>query len=208
MNTAARVLVIDDHVFVREGIKSILIEPKFICIGEAATKAEGFAQIAHHNPDLIIVDINLPDGSGLEIVSWARSLSASMGIVVLTLSEKDEFLLAAMQAGASGYVLKSAPLSDLRAALESALLAPNSFLARGITQALGAKNIGAQLSNRELQVLQALSNGDSNSEIAAQLFLSEATIKSHLASLYRKLGASNRTQAVRKAITAGLIGEK
>lgn len=208
MNFPATVLIIDDHASVREGIKSILTNDKFQLVGEAASKAEGFAQIAHHNPDVIIVDINLPDGSGLEIVSWARSLSQGMGIVVLTLSERDEFLLAAMQSGASAYVLKSAPLSDLRAALESSLLAPNSFLARGISQALSQRKNASKLSSRELQIIQLLADGRPNSIIAAELFLSEATIKSHLSSIYRKLEAQNRTQAVRKALESGLLQEK
>lgn len=208
MTLAARALIIDDHAAVREGIKSILTPPKFEYVGEAASKAEGIAAIAHHNPDLIIVDINLPDGSGLEIVNWARSISNQMGIVVLTLSEKDEFLLASMQSGASAYVLKSAPLSELRAALESAVLAPSSFLARGIRQAMDRKSEGLKLTSRELQIIASLSDGDSNSEIAKKLFLSEATIKSHLASIYRKLEVGNRTQAVRRAHELGLLGEK
>ena len=104
-----RALIIDDHAVVRSGIRRALETRGEILVFEAATKAEALAQIAHVSPQLLIIDINLPDGSGLEVVNWVRTISAEMAIVVLTFNESDDFLLAAMNAGASAYVNKTAP---------------------------------------------------------------------------------------------------
>ena len=99
------VLVIDDHQVVRDGLRLSLEKNGYALIGEAASRNEAIAQIAHKNPDVIVVDLNLPDGSGLEVVSWARKVSDSIGIVVLTLNDEEEYLLASLQAGASAFVL-------------------------------------------------------------------------------------------------------
>ena len=127
MSTSRRVLVIDDHAIVRAGICAALEKREDFAIFQAATKSEALAQMAKLNPDVIVVDINLPDGNGLEIVSWARSISQTIAIVVLTLNEHDDFLLAAMKAGASSYLNKSAPLLEILAAIDHALAAPLTF---------------------------------------------------------------------------------
>jgi DNA-binding response OmpR family regulator len=106
------------------------------CCGEAASRSEAFAQIAHKSPDGVILDLNLPDGSGLDIVQWIRKHSKEMAIVVLTMSEEESQLIAAMRAGASAFVKKSAPLDDVIATLRSALRQPENFSAAGITSAL------------------------------------------------------------------------
>ena len=134
-----KVLIVDDHAVVREGIKSALERKNLQCIAEAHTKAEAIAQIARTNPDAIVVDLNLPDGNGLEIVSWVRKISATIGIVVLTMHDSDQYLLASMQAGASAHILKSAPLSQLVAAVEHSIVAPLSFISNAITVNTGLK---------------------------------------------------------------------
>jgi DNA-binding NarL/FixJ family response regulator len=150
-----RALIIDDHAVVRSGIRRALESRGDIQVFEAASKAEALAQIAHVSPQLLIIDINLPDGSGLEIVSWVRTISAEMAIVVLTFNESDDFLLSAMRAGASAYVNKSAPLTELTAAVDHALASPGSFAAKEIVDALQRKQLKFGLSQRELQILAA-----------------------------------------------------
>ena len=203
-NSDITVLLIDDHQVVREGLKSALHNSGFNIIGEAASKSEAFAQIAHKSPKVIVVDLNLPDGSGLEVVSWARNISSTIGIVVLTLDDDDAHLLAGLQAGASAYVVKSAPIAEVIAAVAHAAIAPNSFIGTGISAAIARKEQGFSLTARELEVLALLPRGQTSSEIASQLFISEATVKTHLASIYRKLAVANRTEAVVAAIKHGL----
>lgn len=204
MTSGKRILIIDDHEVVRSGIKSALELRKTVEVFEAASKLEAQAQIAKLNPDAIIVDINLPDGNGLEIVSWARSISSLVAIVVLTFNESDEFVLAAMQAGASAYVNKSAPITDLVAALDHALVAPTAFSAKEIAGAIARKRDRFGLSQRELQILSVLHKGQPMKSLADSLFITEATLKTHLSTIYRKLQVKNRVQAIDKARSAGL----
>lgn len=204
MNTRKKVLIIDDHEVVRNGIKSVLELRNTFEVFEAASKLEAQAQIAKINPDAIVVDINLPDGNGLEIVSWARSISSILAIVVLTFNENDEFLLTSLQAGASAFVNKSAPITDLIAALDHALIAPTAFSAKELAGAMSRKHERFGLSQRELQILTVLHRGDPTKLLAASLFISETTLKTHLSTIYRKLQVKNRVQAIAKARAAGL----
>ncbi|CAB5239063.1 unannotated protein [freshwater metagenome] len=205
MSTPPTILVIDDHASVRAGIAAAVAHAGYIYIGEASSKAEAFAQIAHKNPQVIVVDLNLPDGSGLEVIAWARSISKDIGIVVLTLHESDSHLLAALQSGASAYVSKSAPLTELVAAIDHASKEPLSFVARGIADAMKRSENIYGLTSRELQVLSLLATGAATSVIATELLISQATVKTHLASIFRKLHVDNRTQAVTFAIKRSLI---
>lgn len=199
------VLLIDDHQVVRDGLRSSLERNGYSVIGEAASRKEAIAQIAHKGPNVIIVDLNLPDGSGLEVVSWARKVSDTVGIVVLTLNDDDEHLLASLQSGASAFVLKSAPIAEVVSAVAHAAATPLRFSAKGLQSALARREDGFGLTSRELEVLAFLPKGQKSSQIATELFVSEATIKTHLAAIYRKLNAANRTEAVVTAIKHGLI---
>lgn len=201
----ARALIIDDHAVVRSGIRKALETQGNIQVFEAASKAEALAQIAHISPQLLIVDINLPDGSGLEVVSWVRTISEEMAIVVLTFNESDDFLLAAMNAGASAYVNKSSPLSELIAAVEHAQASPRSFAAKDIVNALQRKQLKFGLSQRELQIIVLLPTDEPLSSLAKSLFISESTLKTHLTHIYSKLGVKNRLQAINVARKAGLL---
>jgi DNA-binding NarL/FixJ family response regulator len=200
-----RALIIDDHAVVRSGIRRALESRGEIQVFEAASKAEALAQIAHVSPQLLIIDINLPDGSGLEIVSWVRTISTEMAIVVLTFNESDDFLLSAMRAGASAYVNKSAPLTELTAAVDHALASPGSFAAKEIVDALQRKQLKFGLSQRELQILALLPTDEPLSILAKSLFISESTLKTHLTHIYRKLDVKNRLQAINVARKAGLL---
>jgi len=191
-----RVLIVDDHPIIRAGLEQALVKANFTICAVAASKNEAIAQIARTNPNLILLDLNLPDGSGFEVANWARGVSAEIGIVILTLNDSPELLLAALAARVSGFVVKSAPLSEVIATLERALISPLSFTASGLHKALKAKERLPGLSSRELQVLNALATGKSSKEIARELYLSEATVKTHLSNVYRKLEVNNRVSAV------------
>lgn len=149
----------------------------------------------------------LPDGSGFDLISWARGISQTLGIVVLTLNDTDAHLMAAMNAGASSYILKSAPIIELIAAIEFSTKSPLSFSAKGLSTALASKAQSFNLTAREFDVLGLLPSGASTKEIASDLFLSQATIKTHLASIFRKLEVTNRTAAVSKARKHNLVSE-
>jgi DNA-binding NarL/FixJ family response regulator len=202
-----RVLIVDDHPIVRAGLEQALIDSNFVICAVAASKNEAIAQIARTNPDLILLDLNLPDGSGFEVANWARQISSQIGIVILTLNDAPELLLAALAARVSGFVLKSAPISEVIATLERALVTPLSFTATGLHKALKARERLPMLSSRELEVLNILAIGKSTKEIAKQLYLSEPTIKTHLASIYRKLEVNNRISAVAVARNNSWLGE-
>lgn len=201
-----KVLVIDDHAVVREGLRRLLSRDKTInLVGEAASKREALAQISHHNPDVIVVDLHLPDGSGLDVIAWTRSASQKIGIVVLTMSNMPEHVLASMQSGASAHVDKSAPIGEIIQAIRDSAIKPLTFTSRKLTEAVVAKNRGIGLTPRELELLEKLPTGDTVQEIAAQLFVTESTVKTHLSSVYKKLGATNRVQAINAARKIGLL---
>ena len=197
-------MIIDDHAVVRNGVRKALEQRGGFHIFEAASRAEALAQIAKTNPSLIIVDLNLPDGNGLEIVQWVRSISSHTALVVLSFSEGDEFVLAAMNAGASAFVQKAAPLSELIASVEHALSSPERFSARDIAGAMKRTRNSFGLSQRELQILTQLHKGAPLKEFAESLFITESTLKTHLSSIYRKMAVKNRVQAIEKAKSSGL----
>jgi DNA-binding NarL/FixJ family response regulator len=205
MKQPLSVLVIDDHESVRAGIKAALSRAGHICVGEAGSISEARAQIAHSNPQVIVVDLSLPDGNGLEIVQWARSISQRIGIVVLTLNPAQDFLLTVMKSGASAFVEKSAPLAELISAIEHSFIAPLSFSAQGISRVMKKDHEANALTAREIQVLEKLSDGLSASAIGLELFITQATVKTHLASIYRKLDSKNRIQAIIAAKKIGLL---
>ena len=200
-----QILLVDDHPSVRSGIKRAIESAGMYCCGEAATRSEAFAQIAHKSPDGVILDLNLPDGSGLDIVQWIRKHSKEMAIVILTMSDEESHIIAAMRAGASAFVKKSAPLEDVVASLRSALSQPENFSASGLVNLLKKSDAADVLTPRELTVLHALSLPGTNSQLAKTLYISEATLKTHLAAIYRKLKVSNRFSAVTKGKSLNLF---
>lgn len=205
MKQPLTVLIIDDHESVRAGVKAALSRAGHICVGEAANIAEARAQIAHTNPQVIVVDLSLPDGNGMEIVVWARSISQRIGIVVLTLNSAKDYLLTVMRSGASAYVEKNAPLAEMISAIEHSAASPLSFSAQGISGVISKDIQTDSLTQRESQVLQKLADGLSAGDIGLQLFITQATVKTHLASIYRKLESKNRIQAIIAARKKGLL---
>lgn len=200
-----RVLVVDDHPAVRAGLSRAIEDAQMVCCAMAATKLEAIAQLAHTNPDAMVVDLNLPDGSGLDLIRWARKSSKEIAIVMLTMSDSESDLIAAMNAGASGYVKKSAPLEELISVLKRALIAPGSFTASEIVSALKTVSAAELLTQREVEVLRVLARVGSTRELAAQLHISESTFKTHVGSIYRKLEVPSRLAAIRVGIESGII---
>ena len=200
-----RILVVDDHAAVRAGLARAIEDAQMVCCAMAASKSEAMAQLAHTNPDAMVVDLNLPDGSGLDLIRWARKSSKEIAIVMLTMSDSESDLIAAMNAGASGYVKKSAPLAELISVLQRALIAPNSFTASEIVSALKTVSAAKLLTQREVEVLQALAGVGDTRELASQLHISESTFKTHVSSIYRKFEVTSRLAAIRVGIESGII---
>ena len=198
-------LVIDDHPLVREGVKKSLTAAGFNCVGEAGSLKEAIAMIALHNPDVITVDLNLPDGNGLEIISWARKNSSTIAIIVLTLDDDLDLVSAAAQSGAQAFISKSESAEHLVSAIKSVLAQPALFISRHTVALLGREKVRELLSPRERMVLTHLDGELSLAEIASEMFISLATVKSHCATIYRKLESRSRRSAVARAKTIGLL---
>ena len=196
-----KVLIVDDHAVVRHGLKTAIQAHGYEVAAVAGSINEAQAFMAQTNPDAIIIDINLPDGSGFELVTWARKLSPIIAIIVLTLNDGADYVRAAKNAGANAFIVKSAPLSDLLAALDFVLSSPTSFSSKPIFKI----GIDSGLTAREINILQSINLGLSNTAISTQLFISVSTVKTHISSIFRKLEADNRVQAVSIARERGLL---
>ena len=199
------VLIIDDHPLVRDGVKKSLTAAGFNCVAEASSLKEAIAMTALHNPDVITVDLNLPDGSGLEIISWARKNSPTIAIIVLSLEDNLDFVSAASQSGAQAFISKSQSADHLISAIKSVLTQPDLFISSHTVALLGREKVRDLLSPRERMVLTHLAGELSLAEIAGQMFISHATVKSHCAAIYRKLETRSRRSAVARAKTIGLL---
>lgn len=203
--TLPQVLIIDDHSAVRAGIAQALLSANMFCCGQAASYSEALAQMARTNPDAIVVDLNLPDGSGLDLIRWIRQRSEDTAIVMLTMSDNDSDLIAAMNSGASGFVRKSSPLPELISVLTRAIDSPKSFTASGVVNALKTLSAKELLTQREVEVLRALSLVGNIATLAKNMNISSSTFKSHTSSIYRKLEVPNRASALKIARESGII---
>lgn len=202
---SATVLIVDDHPLVRDGIKRSLLVAGYVAVAEAGSLKEAIAMIALHNPDVITVDINLPDGNGLEIVTWARKHSAIVTIIVLSLNDDLNLIAAASRAGAQAFISKSSSSNQLISAIHAARENPALFISEQNVALLGREEASKKLSPRELSVLSYLEGELSIDEIAGQMFLSHATVKTHIAAIYRKLTVHSRRSAVARARVIGLL---
>ncbi len=203
-----RVLLVDDHDLIRQGLRRAFErEPGFSVVGEAASVAEALRLAAQLSPDVVVMDVRLPDGSGLDGTRRLRSQYPSLGIVVLTMYAGDDQLFGALEAGASAFVPKDAPADEVVAAARHAVASPGAFSAADLAEAMRRRlsPSGPQLSNRESEVLKLLADGLAVAAIAKKLYVSESTAKTHISRLYEKLGAANRAQALMTAIRLGLL---
>ncbi|NBU93149.1 MAG: DNA-binding response regulator [Actinobacteria bacterium] len=198
------VVIVDDHALIRIGLSEALTSAGFTIISEAASKSEALAVLNKFNPDFCIVDLNLGDGNGLEIITEIMGFGSLIKFVVLTMNDDQSNLDLAKSSGASAYILKSSPVSELVSLLSSISDGNHEFKSVGkVNKTTPVKDFG--LTAKEMEVLQLLGSGTTAVVMGKQLFLTEATIKTHLAAIYRKLSASNRAQAVNIAISNNLI---
>ena len=198
-----KLAIIDDHSLIRSGVSSALANTDFEVIAEASSVKEGAAVINSYKPDICLVDINLGAGNGIDLIKQSIATGIRSKFVVLTMHDDSETLELAKEAGAAAYVTKSVPIEQLIQVLSS-VAESKTFIRRGEIQAeVIKKDFG--LTVREVEVLSHLPTGATAAVIAGILFLTEATVKTHLAAIYRKLGAANRAQAVSIGIENKLI---
>jgi DNA-binding NarL/FixJ family response regulator len=200
-----RVLIVDDHPIMRVGIAAILnARPDMCVVGQAGTTAEAIRLFRAEAPDLTLMDLRLPDRNGVEAIRAIRAGSPHARIVVLTTYEGDEDIYQALEAGAQGYLIKGMPHDELVKALYR-VYAGHRYLPQPVTEALSTRVPGTHLSQREQEVLQLLFAGRSNREIADELQIKEATVKSHVSVILMRLNVEDRTQAVVEGLKRGLI---
>lgn len=213
---SARVLIADDHEFFRAGVRSVLSEHGLEVVGEAADGEAAVALAERRAPDVILMDLNMPRLSGIEATRRLAAAGLNIPVVMLTVSSTQADVLEALEAGAAGYLLKSAGPEEIVRSIEAAAAgdAPLSAeVARHLVERSRARpGRGAQgaavaepLTERELDVLRLLADGLDNSQIAAELHLSAATVKRHVSGVLQKLGVSNRVQAAIRGVQLGLV---
>jgi DNA-binding NarL/FixJ family response regulator len=202
------VLLVDDHQLIREGLRRAF-ERSADCqvVAEAASVGEGLAQQSHHHAKVVITDLRLPDGSGLDLVRQLRQLEPDVGLVVLTMFPSDEQLFLAIEAGASAFLAKDLPSDEVVRVARGAAFSPRSFTTLHLDSALARKDCAPQphLSPKERHVLQLLASGDTVGQIGGKLFISLSTTKTHITRIYEKLSVGNRAQAVIAGIRLGLL---
>jgi two-component system, NarL family, response regulator DevR len=207
MKSPTRILILDDHELVRKGLRTFLDrEPDLLVVGEAGTLADAQSLMARLHPDLVLLDMHLPDASGMDACRQLLAATPKLRVLVLTGYAEDSMVAAAIKSGAHGYILKDVKLDDLAHAIRT-VAGGRGYLDPRVTQyALGwicssgskeslAHGMG-KLSPQERLIMPLLAQGKTNKEIAAQLLLSDKTIKNYLANIYTKLGVNRRTEAV------------
>jgi DNA-binding NarL/FixJ family response regulator len=207
-DTTTRVVLVDDHELIRQGLaRAFERDPGMEVVGQAANVVQAVQAWRSLRPDVVVTDLQLPDGTGLDVIRQIRRHDPDTGVVVLTMHSGDDHIFAAMEAGASAFVGKEAPAKDVVSAARHARVSPRSFLCTGLAEAMmrRATSDKPRLSEREQQVLVLLAEGLGTAAIAGRLYMSESTAKTHMARIYQKLGASNRAQALVTAMRLGLL---
>jgi len=201
----ARVLVVDDHSLLRTGVANIINqETDLEVVAEAANGRDAIDAFLIHRPDVVLMDLRMPEMEGVEAIRRIREIDPQARVVVLTTYDADEDIARALQAGAKAYILKDIAADALVACVRD-VLAGKTYLAPAAAAKLAEHVTQVQLTPRELAALRLLANGHSNKEIATALEISERTVKSHLAHLFEKLQVTSRTEAVRVATRRGLV---
>jgi DNA-binding NarL/FixJ family response regulator len=203
-----RLLVVDDHPVVRDGLCSMFDrDPEFDVLGEAGDGAEAVRLAQELRPDVILMDLRMPGMDGVTAITELAAKGVAARVLVLTTYDTDSHVLPAIEAGATGYLLKDAPRADLLRAVRAAAHG-EAVLSPAVTARLMSRvrsPAAGPLSQRELEVLELVAAGTTNREAAARLFITEATVKTHLLNIYAKLGVSDRAAAVAEAFNRGLL---
>jgi DNA-binding NarL/FixJ family response regulator len=210
---AIRIVLADDHPVVREGLAAMLeTQPDFQVVGLAATGPAALALIAARDPDVVLLDLEMPGLDGVAVLARLREVGSRARAIVFTVFDTDDRIIAAVEAGAAGYLLKGAPRGDVFAAVRvvaagGSLLVPvaASAVLRRVRGEPRTSDAAPALTARERVVLEHLARGLGNKQIAAALGISERTVKFHVSALFTKLGAANRTDAVARAVQTGVI---
>jgi two-component system, NarL family, response regulator YdfI len=210
-----KILIADDHLIIRQGLRLILeTEDDFELVGEASDGAEALSLCKKLNPDVVLMDLRMPNMDGLTAIEKLRVEQPGIAVVILTTFNEDELMFRGLQAGARGYLLKdtdrSALFDTIRAAARGETLLKPEVMARVLSltnrpAAATSSNEPVNLTDRELEVLQSVARGERSKEIAVQLGISERTVKAHLASIYSKLGVDSRAAAIAVAAQMGLL---
>jgi DNA-binding NarL/FixJ family response regulator len=203
-----RLLIADDHPVVRDGLSGMFAaDPGFEVLGEAADGAEAVRLAQALNPDVILMDLRMPGMDGLAAITELSRRKISARVLVLTTYDTDSYVLPAIEAGATGYLLKDAPRDELLRAVRAAAEGRGVLAPSVATRLMNRVRAPGQdlLSQREFEVLELVAAGTTNREAAARLFISEATVKTHLLHIYAKLGVSDRAAAVAEAYNRGLL---
>jgi DNA-binding NarL/FixJ family response regulator len=202
---AIRILCVDDHPLMREGITAVIQnEPDMLVVSEASNGQEALQEFRKHRPDVTLMDLRLPDMSGIDALIAIRAEHVAARVIMLTTFEGDAEIQRALQAGAKGYMLKSMPRKRLVEMIRTVHAGAKSIppeIAAHLAEHLGDE----LLTRREVDVLQKIAGGNRNRDIAEQLFISEETVKGHVKHIMEKLSASDRTEAVAIAVRRGII---
>ena len=201
--------IVDGHTLIRYGLQELVSQhPDIEIVAECQSAAEALDMVAKKRPDVVTVDVVLPDDDGLRLAHELREHCPDLGIVLLTSQDEDDVLFRALENGVSAFVAKSAPLAEILSAIRHAAVAASSFTASGLAMAVARRRTMQDrlaLSPRETEVLRLLRDGLSVPAIASEMFISVSTAKTYVARLYEKLGAANRAQALMAAMHHGLI---
>jgi DNA-binding NarL/FixJ family response regulator len=206
--TSIRVLIADDHPVVRDGLRGMLAgEAGFEVVGEATSGAEAVALTERERPDVVLMDLQMPGVDGATATAEIAQRFPGTRVLVLTTYDTDADILRAVEAGATGYLLKDAPKERLFPAIRSAARGETVLAPAVATRLVNRMRVPAEeaLTSREIEVLELVAKGSSNADVAARLFISEATVKTHLLHIFGKLGVDDRTAAVVSAMERGII---
>lgn len=208
-----KILIADDHPVVREGLLSMLSrEPDFDVVGEAKDGVETVKKVKELKPDVVLMDLRMPEMDGVEAMRQIKTTMPDVKFIILTTFSDDEYIFSGIEAGARAYLLKDAPREELFKAIRAvyrgeSLIQPvvASKLLDRFTELSRRAPSGEELSERELEILQLVAKGAANKEISARLSISQSTVKTHISSIFQKLGVNDRTEAVTQALKRGLI---